>query len=69
MNRLRSALKLGLNANDINRFLQSDRVQIWLNDLKFTLPGPGGDERERNRYGLSNPILYFLDGDRFQNRG
>ena len=59
------ALKLGLNANDINRFLQSDRVQIWLNDLKFTLPGPGG-ERERNRYGLSNPILYFLDGDRFQ---
>jgi hypothetical protein len=59
------ALNLGLNANDINRFLQSDRVQTWLNDLKFTLPGPGG-ERERNRYGLSNPILYFLDGDRFQ---
>jgi hypothetical protein len=60
-----AALKVELNADDINRFLQSERVQGWLDDLKFTLPGPGG-ERERNRYGLSEPSLQFLADDRFR---
>jgi hypothetical protein len=60
-----AALNLGLQADDLNHFLQSPLVQGWLNDLRFTLPGPGG-ERERNRYGLVAPSLEFLDGDRFR---
>jgi hypothetical protein len=60
-----AALNLGLQADDLNHFLQSPLVQGWLNDLRFTLPGPEG-ERERNRYGLVAPSLEFLDGDRFR---
>jgi hypothetical protein len=60
-----AALKLELIADDLNHFLQSEMVQVWLNDLQFTLPGPGG-KRERNRYGLGNPTLQFLGEDRFQ---
>ncbi len=60
-----AALKMGLKADDINRFLLSSTVQAWLDELRFTLPGPGG-ERERNRYGLANPSLQFLKGERIQ---
>jgi hypothetical protein len=60
-----AALRLGLRADDLNRFLQSAMVQQWLDQLRFTLPGPGG-EREQNRYGLAHPSLEFLDGNRFR---
>jgi hypothetical protein len=60
-----AALRLGLRADDLNRFLQSAMVQQWLDQLRFNLPGPGG-EREQNRYGLAHPSLEFLDGDRFR---
>ena len=60
-----AALKLELKADDINQFMQSAMVQSWLDDLRFTLPGPGGT-REQNRYGLNNPSLQFLDGDRVE---
>jgi hypothetical protein len=62
---VQAALRLRLQAGDLNRFLMSDLVQQWLNQLQFTLPGPGG-AREQNRYGLSDPSLEFLDGDRFK---
>jgi hypothetical protein len=60
-----ASLRLRLKADDLNRFLQSATVQGWLDDLQVTLPGPGG-ARERNRYGLANPSLEFLDSDRFR---
>lgn len=60
-----AALQMGLKASDINLFLQSAIVQSWLDKLQFTLPGPGG-ARERNRYGLANPSLQFLEDERMQ---
>ena len=60
-----AALRLGLREDDMNQFLQSAIVQSWLDELRFTLPGPGG-EREQNRYGLFNPVVKFLDGNRLQ---
>ncbi|MBD1874795.1 DUF2993 domain-containing protein [Nodosilinea sp. FACHB-131] len=60
-----TALRLRLNDDDLNAFLQSPLVQGWLDTLEFTLPGAAG-QRERNRYGLANPSLEFLEGDRFR---
>jgi hypothetical protein len=60
-----AALRLRLRDGDINAFLQSPLVQSWLDTLQFSLPGAVG-EREQNRYGLGNPSLEFLEGDRFR---
>ncbi|PZV01031.1 MAG: DUF2993 domain-containing protein [Leptolyngbya sp.] len=60
-----AALRLRLNDDDLNAFLQSPLVQGWLDSLEFTLPGAVG-QREQNRYGLANPSLEFLAGDRFR---
>ncbi len=60
-----AALRLRLKASDLNTFLESPTVQAWLDTLSFSLPGPEA-ERERSRYGLENPSLEFLDGDRFR---
>lgn len=60
-----TALRLRLNDDDLNAFLQSPLMQGWLDTLEFTLPGAAG-QRERNRYGLANPSLEFLEGDRFR---
>lgn len=60
-----AALRLRLNDGDLNAFLQSPLVQGWLDTLEFTLPGSAG-QREQNRYGLANPSLEFLEGDRFR---
>lgn len=59
-----AALRLRLQADDINRFLASPQVQTWLDTLQFNLPG--ATERVQRRYGLANPTLAFLDGDRFR---
>ncbi|MGG6240227.1 LmeA family phospholipid-binding protein [Nodosilinea sp. AN01ver1] len=60
-----AALRLRLKDDDLNAFLQSALVQGWLDTLQFNLPGAAGD-REQNRYGLANPSLEFLEGDRFR---
>ncbi|MBW4459736.1 MAG: DUF2993 domain-containing protein [Nodosilinea sp. WJT8-NPBG4] len=60
-----TALRLCLNDDDLNAFLQSSLAQGWLDTLEFTLPGAAG-QREKNRYGLANPSLEFLEGDRFR---
>ncbi|WP_017297818.1 DUF2993 domain-containing protein [Nodosilinea nodulosa] len=60
-----AALRLRLKDDDLNAFFQSPLVQTWLNTLEFTLPGAAG-AREQNRYGLANPSLRFLEGDRFR---
>lgn len=60
-----AALRLRLKGNDLNTFLASPLIQDWLDTLSFSLPGPEA-ERERSRYGLANPSLEFLDGDRFR---
>ncbi|MBD0269410.1 MAG: DUF2993 domain-containing protein [Cyanobacteria bacterium Co-bin8] len=57
------ALRLVLEADDINAFLQTERVQGWLDRFQFNLPGQGGD-RQVARYGLTNPVLSFLEGGR-----
>lgn len=60
-----AALRLRLKDDDLNTFFQSPLVQSWLDTLEFTLPGAAG-QREQNRYGLANPSLTFLEGDRFR---
>lgn len=60
-----AALRLRLKASDLNAFLQSPLMQGWLDTLQFSLPGAIGG-REQNRYGLVNPSLEFLAGDRFR---
>lgn len=60
-----AALRLRLQASDINTFLASPQVQTWLDTLQFSLPGEIG-ERERRRYGLANLTLEFLEGDRLR---
>lgn len=60
-----AALRLRLKDDDLNAFFQSPLVQGWLDTLEFTLPGAAG-QREQNRYGLVNPSLTFLEGDRFR---
>jgi hypothetical protein len=59
------ALRLRLQADDLNAFLQTPMVTAWLEALQFSLPGGTGD-REQNRYGLGNPVLAFLEGDRLR---
>ncbi|MEL7315367.1 MAG: DUF2993 domain-containing protein [Cyanobacteria bacterium J06559_3] len=59
---VQSAAHLVLNTADLNELLQSERVQELLDDLRFSLPG--ATERERNRYGLANPQIQFLTGNR-----
>jgi hypothetical protein len=60
-----AALRLRLRADDLNAFLASQRVQEWLDSLQVSLPGPGLG-RQRQRYGLANPNLEFLPGDRLR---
>ncbi|MFH7244605.1 MAG: DUF2993 domain-containing protein [Spirulina sp.] len=60
-----AALRLRIQASDINTFLASPQVQTWLNTLQFSLPGEAGD-RTQQRYGLANPTLEFLEGDRLR---
>jgi hypothetical protein len=59
-----AALRLRLNASDLNAFLASPNVQTWLSTLKFSLPGES--DREQERYGLINPTLTFLDNNRLR---
>lgn len=59
------ALRLRLTDTDINAFLASPMVETWLETLRFSLPGPEA-VRERNRYGLANPSLTFLEDDRLR---
>lgn len=58
-----AALHLVMEADDINAFLQTDWVQTWLAQFQFGLPGQSGG-REANRYGLVNPTVKFVEGDR-----
>lgn len=60
-----AALRLRIQASDINAFLASPQVQTWLDTLQFSLPGDVGD-RTQQRYGLANPTLEFLEGDRLR---
>lgn len=62
-----AALRVRLQADDLNTFLQSPQVQGWLDTLRFNLPG-ALDQRELTRYGLANPSLYFLADDRLEIR-
>ncbi|MBE7382752.1 MAG: DUF2993 domain-containing protein [Leptolyngbya sp. SIO1E4] len=61
---IQSAAHLVLNTDDINALLKSQRVQSLLDTLRFSLPG--GTEREANRYGLANPQVEFLMGNRLR---
>lgn len=61
---IQAASHIILNSEDLNALLQSPRVQTLLDDLRFNLPG--ATDRERNRYGLSNPRLEFLTGNRLR---
>ncbi|MBE9139121.1 DUF2993 domain-containing protein [Nodosilinea sp. LEGE 07088] len=60
-----AALRLRLKDSDLNAFFQSPLVQGWLDTLQFSLPGEA-NARVQNRYGLANPSLEFLEGDRFR---
>jgi hypothetical protein len=60
-----AALRLRIQASDLNTFLASPQVQTWLDTLQFSLPGDVGD-RTQQRYGLANPTLEFLEGDRLR---
>lgn len=60
-----AAAHLILEADDINQFLQSAPVQVWLDQFRFNLPGQY-TEREGKRYGLVNPKIEFLEGDRLR---
>lgn len=60
-----AALRLRLRADDLNAFLASERMQAWLDSLQVSLPGPGL-ARQRQRYGLANPSLEILPGDRLR---
>lgn len=58
-----AALHLILNADDVNAFLKTESVQNWISRFQFNLPGQAAG-REANRYGLTNPVVKFIDGDR-----
>lgn len=62
---LQAALHLVLQADDLNTFLNSVLVKEFLDGLRFSLPGQNS-ARERNRYGLANPTLTFIEGDRLR---
>jgi len=59
---IQAATHIVLTTEDLNTFLRSPRVQTLLNTLEFNLPG--APEREKNRYGLSNPQITFLPSNR-----
>jgi len=59
---IQAAAHIVLTTEDLNVFLRSPRMQTLLNTLEFNLPG--ASDRERNRYGLSNPQVTFLPGNR-----
>lgn len=59
---LQAATHIMLKTEDINTLLRSPRVQTLLNTLEFNLPG--AYDREKNRYGLSNPQIEFLADNR-----
>ncbi|MGF1459814.1 MAG: DUF2993 domain-containing protein [Leptolyngbyaceae cyanobacterium] len=59
---IQAASHLILKTEDLNVLLRSERVQRLLNTLRFELPG--ASEREKNRYGFSNPQIEFLPGNR-----
>ena len=59
---IQAAMHLVLKTEDINTLLRSPRVQELVDTLEFNLPG--ASERERNRYGLSNPQITFLGENR-----
>lgn len=61
---IQAASHIVLKTDDINALLRSPLVQELLTDLRFNLPG--ASERERNRYGLSNPQIQFLDNNRLR---
>lgn len=58
-----AALHLILKADDINAFLQTESVQSWINGFQFNLPGQSAG-REAKRYGLANPVVKLVEGDR-----
>ena len=55
---IQAAAHIVLTTEDLNVFLRSPRMQTLLNTLEFNLPG--ASDRERNRYGLSNPQVTFF---------
>lgn len=59
---IQAATHIILKTEDVNVFLRSPRVQTLLNTLQFNLPG--ASEREKNRYGLSNPQVTVLADNR-----
>ncbi len=61
---LQAATHIILKTEDLNALLRSPLVQALLSDLRFNLPG--ASERERNRYGLSNPQIEFLGDNRLR---
>lgn len=61
---IQAASHIVLKTEDLNTLLRSPRVQTLLDTLRFNLPG--ATDRERDRYGLSNPQVQFLDGNRLQ---
>jgi hypothetical protein len=61
---IQAATHLILKTEDINALLRSARVQELLDTLRFSLPG--GTEREASRYGLTNPQIAFLPGNRLR---
>lgn len=58
-----AALRLVVEADDINAFLQTAPVQRWFEQFQFSFPGAAGS-REANRYGLANPAVQFIDNNR-----
>ncbi len=61
---IQTAAHLILKTEDLNQLLRSQRVQDRLDQLRFNLPG--GTEREANRYGLANPQIEFMPGNRLR---
>ncbi len=61
---VQAASHIILDTADLNLLLQSPRVQDLLDTLRFNLPG--ASDREKNRYGLGNPHIQFLTGNRVQ---
>jgi hypothetical protein len=61
---LQAASHIVLKTDDLNALLRSPRVQELLNTLQFNLPG--ASDREKNRYGLSDPQIQFLGDNRLR---
>jgi hypothetical protein len=61
---IQAASRIVLKTADLNVLLRSPRVQDLLDNLQFNLPG--ATDRERDRYGLSNPQVQFLADNRLR---